>query len=243
MSSDDLKAKAAHAALELVEPDMRLGLGSGSTAARFVTALGERVRDGLNVVAVPTSEDTRALAVAEGIPLKTLDDLPFLDLTVDGTDEIDDDMRLIKGGGGALLREKIVAMASERMVVIAEASKRVRQLGRFPLPVEVVPFGINVTKGMIETLAVEAGCNGPVNLRTTPAGTPFVTDNGNHIFDCAFSRIPDPDMLAHALQVIPGVVEHGLFIGIADLAILASPDGLTALRATDPDVDGGENGA
>jgi len=228
--ADDLKESAARAALDLVEDGMRLGLGSGSTAARFVDALGERVASGLNVVCVPTSEATRAQAERLRIPLTTLDETPQLNLTIDGADEIDDQLRMIKGGGGALLREKIVATASDRMVVIADESKLVVTLGTFPLPIEVVRFGLMATMRLIEAIATQAGCVGDIRLRSGPGEAPFVTDQGNLIVDCAFGAIPEPEVLAFALKRVPGVVEHGLFLGLADLAIVAGSGGVRALR-------------
>jgi ribose 5-phosphate isomerase A len=166
------------------------------------------------------------------IPLTTLDETPQLNLTVDGADEIDHELRLIKGGGGALLREKIVATASDRMVVIADDSKLVGTLGKFPLPVEVVRFGLLATIRAIEAIAGEAGCHGPVTLRSGKGDTPFVTEQGNLIVDCSFERIPEPEVLAFALKRVPGVVEHGLFLGLADLAIVAGSSGVRALRRT-----------
>ena len=228
--TDELKDSAARAALDLVTDGMRLGLGTGSTAARFVGALGERVAAGLNVICVPTSEATRAQAEALGIPLTTLDQTPQLDLTVDGADEIDGQLRMIKGGGGALLREKIVATASDRMVVVADDSKLVTTLGLFPLPVEVVRFGLMATMRLIEAIAAETGCHGAIMLRPGPGDAPFVTDQGNLILDCAFGSIPEPEVLAFSLKRVPGVVEHGLFLGLADLAIVAGRDGVKALR-------------
>lgn len=230
LTSDDLKESAARAALDLVEEGMRLGLGTGSTAARFVAALGERVARGLNVICVPTSEATRAQAEALGIPLTTLDETPKLDLTVDGADEIDDQLRMIKGGGGALLREKIVATASDRMVAIVDESKLVAALGLFPLPVEVVRFGLMSTMRLIEAVAAEAGCHGAITLRPGKGDAPFITDQGNLILDCAFGVIPEPEVLAFSLKRVPGVVEHGLFLGLADLAIVAGKSGVKALR-------------
>jgi len=230
LRADDLKERAARAALDLVEDGMRLGLGSGSTAARFVDALAGRVASGLNVVCVPTSEATRAQAERLGIPLTTLDETPQLNLTIDGADEIDDQLRMIKGGGGALLREKIVATASDRMVVIADESKLVVTLGTFPLPVEVVRFGLMATVRLIEAIATQAGCVGDIRLRPGPGDAPFVTDQGNLIVDCAFGAIPEPEVLAFALKRVPGVVEHGLFLGLADLAIVAGSGGVRALR-------------
>ena len=229
--SDALKLKAAEIAIEFVEPGMKLGLGTGSTAARFIDLLGGRVKEGLDVIGVPTSETTRAQAAALGIRLTTLDDDPVLDLTIDGADEIDVALQLIKGGGGALLREKIVAAASDRMIVIADSSKRVPVLGAYPLPVEVVRFGLAATRNMVEMLASDAGCTGHIHLRMGLDGQPFVTDGGNYIFDCAFGRIEDADALDEALKLIPGVVENGLFLGLADAAIIAGPDGVEVLEA------------
>ncbi|MEG6510013.1 ribose-5-phosphate isomerase RpiA [Methyloligella sp. 2.7D] len=232
MNADELKEKAALRALDLVRDGMRLGLGTGSTAAFFVKALAGRVADGLNVLCVPTSEETRALAASLDIPLSTLDEIPQLDLTVDGADEIDDQLRLVKGGGGALLHEKIVATASARMVVIADEGKLVKTLGKFPLPVEVVPFGLRATQGLIAAMALETGCEGDVVLRKK-GEEPFVTDEGNFILDCHFGQIPEPEVLHFAIKRLPGVVEIGLFLGIADAAILAGQDGLQLLRMAD----------
>ena len=229
MNADTWKQQAAERAITLVQDGMVLGLGTGSTAARFVDLVGQRVRDGLKVICVPTSEATRLQAERLGIPLATLDEHPFLNLTVDGADEIDDQLRLIKGGGGALLCEKIVATASDRMVVISDASKRVANLGRFPLPVEVVRFGLTATRAMIEGLADDVGCQGEIVQRIGSDGKPFLTDSGNFILDCAFGTIADPEALDEALKYVPGVVENGLFLGIADSAIIAGPDGIVVL--------------
>jgi ribose 5-phosphate isomerase A len=226
MDIDGQKRAAAARALEFVEPGMRLGLGTGSTARHFVELLAERVRGGLRIVAVPTSEATQRDAQRLGVPLTSLDETPALDLTVDGADEIAPDLSLIKGGGGALLREKIVAGASARMVVIADESKGVATLGRFPLPIEVVPFGLATTRAAIEAAAAAAGCPGPALLRRTKDGLPLVTDCGHWILDAALGRIADPAALADRLARIAGVVEHGLFIGLAQTAILASPEGV-----------------
>jgi ribose 5-phosphate isomerase A len=215
--SDNLKRAAAERAAGLVTDGMRLGLGTGSTAAHFVAAVGERVRAGLKVVGVPTSEATRDQAQREGIPLSTLDETPDLDLTVDGADELDDDLRLIKGGGGALLREKIVASASQRMIIIADGSKHVAKLGRFPLPIEVVPFGLTATERAIVRLLDSLGMSGELRLRHAPDG------------DAHLERIDKPNVLASTLNNIPGVVEHGLFLGLATGAILATADGLIEL--------------
>jgi ribose 5-phosphate isomerase A len=222
MDIEAQKRAAAARALEFVRPGMRLGLGSGSTAKHFVELLAERVRAGLDVIAVPTSETTRSDAERLGVPLASLDELPQLDLTIDGADEVGPDLSLIKGGGGALLREKIVASASARMIVIADDSKWVSALGRFPLPIEVVPFGLAATRRTVEAAAAAAGCPGPALLRRGKDGHAFVTDGGHLILDAAFERITDPKALADRLDRIVGVVEHGLFIGLADAAVLAS---------------------
>jgi ribose 5-phosphate isomerase A len=225
MSPDDLKRQAAARALECVRPGMRLGLGTGSTAKHFVDLLGARVKAGLNVICVPTSEVTRVQAEGLGIPLTTLDETPELDLTIDGADELDDNLRLIKGAGAALLREKIVAAASKRMIVIADASKHVAQLGKFPLPIEVDPFGLESTKRAVIAAALKAGAIGPVTLRMAPDSRILVTDGGHYILDGAFGVIPDPEALSLALNAIPGVVEHGLFIGLATGAVIAHANG------------------
>jgi ribose 5-phosphate isomerase A len=226
MDAEKLKREAAARAVEMVRPGMRLGLGTGSTAKHFVELLAERVRQGLDVVGVPTSESTRADAQRLGVPLATLDEIPELDLTIDGADEIAPDLSLIKGGGGALLREKIVASASAHMVVIADESKWVETLGRFRLPIEVVPFGLAATERAIAKAVAAAGCPGPTTLRRTGDGHPFVTDGGHFLLDAALERIADPADLAARLVAIPGVAESGLFIGLADTAILAGPGGV-----------------
>lgn len=237
MAVSELKRAAAARAADLIEPGMRVGLGTGSTAALFVAALAERAARGLDVVCVATSQATEHLARDLGLKLSTLDDLPLLDITVDGADEIDGQLRLIKGGGGALLREKIVATASDRMVVIADHTKQVAVLGAFPLPVEVVPFGLTATRNMIELLAGDVGCTGEITLRRGLDHAPFVTDSGHHILDCAFGRIDDPEGLDEALKLIPGVVENGLFLAIADAAVIASPDGVVFYEAEFGDDD------
>jgi len=225
MNAETYKRDAAAGALAYVRPGMRLGLGTGSTARPFVEMLGERVRAGLDVIAVPTSEATRAQAEQCGIRLTTLDETPELDLTVDGADEIAPDLTLIKGGGGALLREKIVATASARMVVIADSSKWVATLGRFPLPIEVVPFGLGATQRAVAAALGASGNAGPLTLRRDKAGHAFVTDGGHFILDAAPGTISDPRSLAARLTAIPGVVEHGLFIGLASVAVIAGPEG------------------
>jgi ribose 5-phosphate isomerase A len=226
-NGDRRKREAAERALDLVKPGMRLGLGSGTTARYFVDLVGAKVAAGLDIRCVATSEATAAQARALGIPLATLDEVPELDLTVDGADEIDPELRLIKGGGGALLREKIVAAASRRMAVIADSSKLVSRLGAFPLPVEVVPFGLAATRRHIERVFSDLGLAGPTRLRG--AATPFITDGGHYILDCALGVIPAPERLAQALSPIPGVVEHGLFIGYAREAFIAGAEGVKVL--------------
>jgi ribose 5-phosphate isomerase A len=226
---DQQKGAAATAALDYVEDGMRLGLGTGSTARHFIDALGAKVKEGLKVTGVPTSEATRKQAESLGITLSTLDETPLLDLAVDGADEVDGRLNLIKGGGGALLREKIIATASKRMIVIADASKRVDMLGRFPLPIEIVPFGYKATARKIEQACRWAGCQGAMTLRVRD-GKPFITDNGNVIFDCALGRIENAEKLSAALSSIPGVVEHGLFIGIASLALIGTAAGIDKIE-------------
>jgi ribose 5-phosphate isomerase A len=230
MNMDELKRQAAAQALEHVRNGMRLGLGTGSTAKHFVELLGERVSGGLDVIGVPTSEATRADAERCGIKLTTLDELDRLDLTVDGADEVDGALNLIKGGGGALLREKIVAAASDRMIVIADESKAVATLGRFPLPVEVIPFGLAATRRALEKAFAACGVSGQMMVRKGPGGHVFVTDGGHWIIDAHLGRIPDAPRLAALLAAIPGVVEHGLFIGLASMAMLAGPQGIRVIE-------------
>jgi ribose 5-phosphate isomerase A len=224
-SRDQEKQAAARAAVALVEDGMRLGLGSGSTALHAVRFLGERVRQGLRVVGVPTSRETARAAREAGIELDGLDSEPRLDLTIDGTDEVDSALRLIKGGGGALLHEKIVAAASDRMVVVADGSKAVERLGAFPLPVEVVPFALPLVRRLVAGLGVEG------RVRLTGDGEPFTTDEGNRILDCPFGSIEDPEALATALEATPGVVEHGLFLGLADEVLIARGEDVERLVA------------
>jgi ribose 5-phosphate isomerase A len=230
MNAEAQKRAAAARAVEFVRPGMRLGLGTGSTARHFVELLGERVSAGLKIVGVPTSEATRADAERCGVPLTTLDETPQLDLTVDGADEIGPDLSLIKGGGGALLREKIVAAASARMIVIADQSKWVPVMGRFPLPIEVLPFGLGATRRAIESAVAAAGAAGKLDLRRNSDGHAFVTDGGHWIMDAALGRIADPKALGERLAAIPGVMEHGLFVGFAQTAILAGPDGVRVIE-------------
>jgi ribose 5-phosphate isomerase A len=230
--SEVYKRQAAERAIGLVQSGMRLGLGTGSTARPFVDLLGAEVRKGLKIVGVPTSEGTARQARRLGIPLTTLDETPELDLTIDGADEVDGALRLIKGGGGALLREKIVAASSRRVVIIADASKRVAQLGRFPLPIEIVPFGAVSTIRRVEQAASALGLAGPLIVRRQGDAV-FVTDGGHYILDCAFGAIADAQALANTLAFIPGVVDCGLFIGLASAAIFAGPAGIETLGALD----------
>ena len=230
MNNDAMKRAAAEAALTEVKPGMRLGLGTGSTARHFVDLLGARVSLGFACVCVPTSEKTAAQAKNLGSPLTDLDETPRLDLTVDGADEVAPDLSLIKGAGGALLREKIVAAASDRMVVIADESKAVETLGRFALPIEVDPFGLEATTRAVATVMEEASAEGRPVLRKRD-GKPFVTDGGHFILDALFGRISAPKALALALSAIPGVVEHGLFIGLCKRAYIASSEGVKIIDA------------
>lgn len=230
MDKEELKRRAAARALDEVRSGMKLGLGTGSTAKHFVELLGERVRDGLDVVGVPTSEVTRADAERCGIRLTTLDEIDRLDITVDGADEADGKLDLIKGGGGALLREKIVAAASDRMIVIADESKLVDTLGRFPLPIEVIPFGLAATRRALQLAFDAAGCAGELKLRPGKDGHAFVTDGGHWIVDAQLGRIPDAPRLAQLLSAIPGVVEHGLFIGMASTLVLAGATGIRTIE-------------
>lgn len=215
MANDQEKEAAARASLQFVRDGDVVGLGTGSTAAYFIKLLGEKVKDGLRVQGIPTSVRSRELAVSLGIPLTTFDETQEIAVTVDGADEFDPQLRLIKGGGGALLREKVVASASKRVVIVTDVSKQVARLGRFPLPVEVVGFAQALVAKKIGALGAA------VRLRTEPDGKPFVTDEGHHILDCRFGEIRDADLLARELSDMPGVMEHGLFIGMASVVLMA----------------------
>lgn len=226
MSADVAKINAAAAALDFVKDGMTLGLGTGSTAAHFVRLLGERVKAGLKVRGAPTSLATERLAQEVGVPLIPIDRVAMLDLVVDGADEIDPAFNLIKGGGAALLREKIVASVARHFVVIADGSKMVARLGAFPLPVEVTPFAWTLTATKIYAALRDAGCEGrEVALRETAPGQPLLTDGGNHILDCRCLAIPDVPGLADRLKRIVGVVEHGLFVGMARTVIVGGAHG------------------
>ncbi|GGA49047.1 ribose-5-phosphate isomerase RpiA [Pelagibacterium lentulum] len=227
--SDALKREAARAALDEVRSGMRIGLGTGSTAKHFVDLLGEKVAQGFDCLCVPTSIATECQARDLAIPLTTLEEIDSLDLTVDGTDEIDRDFQLIKGGGAALLREKIVAAASARMVVIADDSKLVEHLGKFPLPIEVNPFGLAATQRSVAKVLSNMGATGGLVLRKSTDGEILITDGGHYILDASFGRISDAKALSTALLEIPGVVQHGLFIGLCQQAYLATPNGVIQL--------------
>ncbi len=224
MANDQEKEAAARASLRFVKDGQIVGLGTGSTAAYFIQLLGEQVKNGLRIRGIPSSDRSRELAASLGIPLTTLDEFQQIDVTIDGADEVDPQLRLIKGGGGALLREKIVASASRQLVIVADASKRVPVLGRFPLPVEVIKFAQAVVVKKIEALGASVG------LRLAADGKPFLTDENNHILDCRFGQIPDADGLARQLSDMPGVVEHGLFIGMASVVLVANGSEIVELR-------------
>lgn len=228
--SEALKREAAARAVAEIASGMKVGLGTGSTARHFVELLGERVAAGLDIVGVPTSEATAAQARQCGIPLSDLDALDKLDITVDGADEIDAELNLIKGGGGALLREKIVAASSDAMIVIADGSKVVETLGRFPLPVEVNRFGLGATRRAIADVMKRHEAQGELKLRERPAGEPFQTDGGHLILDAFFGRISRPEALSIELLNIPGVVQHGLFLNMCRKAYIATPNGVETLQ-------------
>ena len=228
---DKAKFVAAKRAVDFVEDGMRVGLGTGSTAAWMVRCLAEVVRqDGLKIRAVPTSTRTAALARELGIEVVSLDEAKWLDLTIDGADEFDADLNLIKGGGGALLQEKIVATASDQMIVIADAGKEVGALGAFPLPVEVIPFGWQTTKALIEEMLVSIDVLGRGTSLRMNGDRPFVTDEGNHILDLHLGRIGNARQLAMVLNQVPGVVENGLFIDICDVVVVGYGDGRVETR-------------
>ena len=223
MANEQEKEAAAQASLKFIKDGQVVGIGTGSTAAYFIKSLGEQVNNGLRIRCIPTSEHSRQLAASLGIPLTTLDECPEIDVTVDGADEVDPQLRLIKGGGGALLREKIVASASRQVVIVADSSKRVPVLGKFGLPVEVIKFAQAVVKNKIEALGAR------VSLRQQH-GRPYLTDENNYIFDCHFGEIADPNRLARQLSDIPGMVEHGLFIALASVVLIAAGREVIELR-------------
>src|SRR6266849_5161146 len=224
MSNDQEKQAAARASLRFIRDGQVVGLGTGSTAAFFIRLLGEQVRNGLRIRGIPTSDRSKELALTLGIPLTTLEECPEIAVTVDGADEVDPQLRLIKGGGGAMLREKIVASATKQLVIVADASKQVPVLGKFPLPVEVIQFAQALVTKRIAALGAQ------VTVRMQDSGEPYVTDENNHILDCNFGQIPDADGLARQLSDMPGVVEHGLFIGMASTVLVAKGSEITELH-------------
>ena len=224
MANDQEKEAAARASLQYVKDGQVVGLGTGSTAAYFIKLLGEKVKQGLRIRGIPTSIRSRELAMSLGIPLTTLDECQEIAVTVDGADEVDPQLRLIKGGGGAMLREKIVASATEKLVIVADATKQVERLGKFPLPVEVIRFAQALVAKRITALGAH------VQLRPGPGGKPYLTDENNHILDCRFEEIRDADGLARTLSEMPGVVEHGLFIGMASVVLFARGNEIVELE-------------
>jgi ribose 5-phosphate isomerase A len=215
MANDSEKEQAARASLKYVRDGQIVGLGSGSTATLAIRFLGERVRAGLNIRGIPSSVQSRELALELGIPLTTFDEYQQIDVTIDGADEFDPALNLIKGGGGAMLREKVVASASKQLVIVTDSSKQVSTLGRFPLPVEVIGFAEPLVAKKIGDLGAT------VTRRKDSSGKTYVTDEGHHILDCRFGQIPDPPGLARTLSEMPGVVEHGLFVGMASVVLMA----------------------
>ena len=229
MATDQIEEKelVARVSLKFVQDGQVVGLGSGSTATCMIHFLGERVRAGLKIVGIPSSIHSRDLAASLGIPLTSFDQCQEIDVTIDGADEFDPALNLIKGGGGALLREKVVASASRQFIVVTDSSKQVPALGSFPLPVEVIRFAQPLVEKRIQALGAV------VTLRTTVEGKPFITDEGNHILDCHFGRIDDPPALARKLSDMPGIVEHGLFVGMADVVLIGKGDTVLELRRKD----------
>jgi ribose 5-phosphate isomerase A len=224
MSHDHEKEAAALWSLRFVQDGQVVGLGTGSTAAHFIRLLGDRVKNGLRVRGIPTSVRSEEMAKSLGIPLTTLDEVQEIDVTVDGADEVDPQLRLIKGGGGALLREKIVASATRQLVIVADESKRVEKLGKFPLSVEVIKFSQTLVTKRITDLGAK------VQLREKDDGKPYLTDENNYILDCHFGQISDPESLARELSDMPGVVEHGLFIRMASVVLIANEGEVVELR-------------
>jgi ribose 5-phosphate isomerase A len=225
MANENEKEAAARASLRFLRDGQIVGLGTGSTAAYAVRFIGERVRAGLKIRGIPTSVQTKELAISLGIPLTTLQEFQQIDVTIDGADEVDPHLNVIKGGGGALLREKIIASATRQFIIIADSSKEVAVLGKFPLPVEIIPFAEPLVARRIAELGAA------VKLRKSADGKPFITDEGHHILDCHFDRIPDPSGLARKLSDMPGVVEHGLFIAMASVALIARGNEIEELRS------------
>jgi len=224
MGNETEKRMAAERSLEYVRDGQVVGLGTGSTAAYFIEMLGARVKQGLKVRGIPTSDRSRELAMSLGIPLTDFEEVQQIDVTVDGADEFDPQLRLIKGGGGALLREKVVASASRQVVVVTDSSKQVPVLGKFPLPVEVVPFAQALVARRIGDLGAK------VARRMKSAGSAYITDSGNQILDCHFGCISDASALARTLSEMPGIVEHGLFIGLASIVLMAGGGKVVEIR-------------
>jgi ribose 5-phosphate isomerase A len=229
MSLEAYKKAAAEAAVVHIQSGMKVGLGTGSTANYFIEALARRAKEGLDVVCLPTSVATRTLAEKLGLKISNLEESAYVDVTVDGTDEFDPEFRLIKGGGGAMHREKIVASSSRFMVVIADHTKRVQTLGKFPLPVEVSRYGVKATAWKLERAFNALNLKGQMTLRVRD-GKPFVTESGNAIIDCSLGAIPEPSKLDGLLNSIPGVIETGLFIGICGVVYVAGPNGVEELK-------------
>jgi len=228
MANDQEKEAAARASLRFVNDGDIVGLGSGSTAECAIRLLGERLKSGLRIRGIPTSVRSKELAASLGIPLTTLDDYQQIDVTIDGADEFDPELRLIKGGGGALVREKIIASASKKVGIVADSSKQVQVLGKFPMPVEVIPFAQALIANKITALGAS------VTLRQYVDENPFVTDDGHRILDCRFGQIPDPPTLAHTLSDMPGVVEHGLFINMVNVVLMGKGDEVMEFRRLKP---------
>ncbi len=230
MTAEDQKKAAAIAALEYIKPGMKVGLGTGSTANHFITALAEKVKQGgLDIECVATSRQSYKLAADLGLKMTNLDNQPRLDVCVDGADEFDGNFQLIKGGGGAMLIEKIVATSARHMIVIADETKKVSALGKFPLPIEVVPFGVNATAWKIERALRILNLKGSMVLRLKN-GKPFETDSGNVIIDASLGHIPEPGRLSALLNSIPGVVEDGLFVDICGIVLMGTKDGVKTFR-------------
>jgi ribose 5-phosphate isomerase A len=227
--SVEKKILAAQKAFEYVKDGMKLGLGTGSTADEFTKILSDNVKNGLDVVCVPTSENTKDLAESLNIPLASLENLNFLDLTVDGADEVDDDLSLLKGGGGALLREKIIAFNSKKMIVIADDTKKVSKLGEFRLPIELIKFEHKITINRVLEKLENIGYPGTAELRVIN-GNPFTTDSENLIYDLSIGLIEEPEIIDNLLNSIPGVVENGLFVDMANIVIIGEQNGVKIIE-------------
>ena len=227
--SVEKKILAAQKAFEYVEDGMKLGLGTGSTADEFTKILSDYVKNGLDVICVPTSENTKDLAESLNIPLASLENLNFLDLTVDGADEVDDDLSLLKGGGGALLREKIIAFNSKKMIVIADDTKKVSKLGEFRLPIELIKFEHKITINRVLEKLENIGYSGTAELRVIN-GNPFTTDSENLIYDLSIGLIEEPEIIDNLLNSIPGVVENGLFVDMANIVIIGEQNGVKIIE-------------